>query len=130
MTQIQQKSIPILLEGKDLLGKAKTGSGKTLAFLVPAIDMLYKQKINHKHGFTVSLTKLTPAGTVVLVLTPTRELAIQTQGVAYDLMFGRFSQTFGVVMGGASKSTEEKKLAKGVNLLIATPGRLLDHLLV
>lgn len=66
-------------------------------------------------------------GTGVIVISPTRELALQIFGVAKELM-SHHSQTFGIVMGGANLRAEQEKLAKGVNLLVATPGRLLDHL--
>lgn len=66
-------------------------------------------------------------GTGVIVISPTRELALQIFGVAKELM-KHHSQTFGIVMGGANLRAEQEKLAKGVNLLVATPGRLLDHL--
>ncbi|TFK76857.1 DEAD-domain-containing protein [Pluteus cervinus] len=115
MTQIQEKSIPILLAGKDVLGAAQTGSGKTLAFLIPAIELLHRLKFKPVNG------------TGIVVITPTRELALQIFGVAKDLM-EYHSQTFGIVIGGANRSAEADKLVKGVNLLIATPGRLLDHL--
>lgn len=68
-------------------------------------------------------------GTGVIVISPTRELALQIFGVAKELMQGH-SQTFGVLMGGANRKAEADKLAKGVNLIVATPGRLLDHLQV
>lgn len=68
-------------------------------------------------------------GTGIIIITPTRELALQIFGVAKDLM-AHHSQTFGVVMGGANQKAEMDKLNKGVNLLVATPGRLLDHLQV
>lgn len=71
--------------------------------------------------------RLTVAGTGVIVVSPTRELALQIFGVARELM-AHHSQTFGIVIGGANRRAEAEKLAKGVNLLIATPGRLLDHL--
>jgi len=71
----------------------------------------------------VSLT----LGTGVIVISPTRELALQIFGVAKELL-KYHTQTFGIVMGGANKRPEEEKLGKGVNLLISTPGRLLDHL--
>ncbi|KAK1012469.1 ATP-dependent RNA helicase [Friedmanniomyces endolithicus] len=115
MTEIQRRGIPPLLAGKDVLGAAKTGSGKTLAFLIPAVEMLYSLKFKPRNG------------TGVLVVSPTRELALQIFGVARELM-EHHSQTFGIVMGGANRSAEAEKLGKGVNLLIATPGRLLDHL--
>ncbi|KAJ3507649.1 hypothetical protein NMY22_g16863 [Coprinellus aureogranulatus] len=115
MTQIQEKSIPVLLTGKDVLGAARTGSGKTLAFLIPAIELLHRLKFKPMNG------------TGIIIITPTRELALQIFGVAKDLM-AHHSQTFGVVMGGANQKAEMDKLNKGVSLLVATPGRLLDHL--
>ena len=66
-------------------------------------------------------------GTGIVIISPTRELALQIFGVAKDLM-AHHSQTFGIVMGGANRRAEVDKLVKGVNLLVATPGRLLDHL--
>lgn len=99
-----------------MLGAAKTGSGKTLAFLIPAIEIMYSLKFKPRNG------------TGVIVVSPTRELALQIFGVARELM-KTHSQTYGIVMGGANRRAEAEKLSKGVNLLIATPGRLLDHLL-
>ncbi|KAG6543944.1 hypothetical protein Mapa_014785 [Marchantia paleacea] len=99
MTEIQSRSIPQLLAGRDVLGAARTGSGKTLAFLVPAIELLYHGKFMPRNG------------TGVIIISPTRELAMQIYGVARDIM-----------------KTEAERLAKGVNLVVATPGRLLDHL--
>lgn len=115
MTEIQQRAIPALLAGKDVLGAAKTGSGKTLAFLLPAVEMLHALRFKPRNG------------TGVIVVSPTRELALQIFGVARELM-AHHSQTYGIVMGGANRRAEAEKLTKGVNLLIATPGRLLDHL--
>ncbi|KAK9447192.1 ATP-dependent RNA helicase [Limtongia smithiae] len=115
MTPVQAHTIPPLLAGRDVLGAAKTGSGKTLAFLIPAIEMLRSLKFKPRNG------------TGVIVVSPTRELALQIFGVARELM-AYHSQTFGIVIGGANRRAEAEKLQKGVNLLIATPGRLLDHL--
>ncbi|KAK6137713.1 hypothetical protein DH2020_028548 [Rehmannia glutinosa] len=115
MTQIQARSIPPLLEGKDVLGAARTGSGKTLAFLIPAVELLYHIRFTPRNG------------TGVIVICPTRELAIQTHSVAKDLL-KYHSQTLGLVIGGAARRGEAERIAKGVNLLVATPGRLLDHL--
>ncbi|KAF8480941.1 DEAD-domain-containing protein [Russula ochroleuca] len=115
MTPVQEKSIPPLLAGKDVLGAARTGSGKTLAFLIPAIELLHRMKFKPRNG------------TGIVIISPTRELALQIFGVAKDLM-AHHSQTFGIVMGGANRRAEVDKLVKGVNLLVATPGRLLDHL--
>lgn len=115
MTEIQRRAIPALLAGKDVLGAAKTGSGKTLSFLIPAIEMLHALRFKPRNG------------TGVIVVSPTRELALQIFGVARELM-AHHSQTYGIVMGGANRKAEAEKLSKGVNLIIATPGRLLDHL--
>lgn len=115
MTEIQRRGIPPLLAGKDVLGAAKTGSGKTLAFLIPAIEMLHALRFKPRNG------------TGVIVVSPTRELALQIFSVARDLL-KHHSQTYGIVIGGANRRAEADKLSKGVNLIIATPGRLLDHL--
>ncbi|KAF9160150.1 ATP-dependent RNA helicase [Actinomortierella ambigua] len=115
MTEVQARTIPPLLAGRDVLGAAKTGSGKTISFLVPAVELLYKLKFKPRNG------------TGVIIISPTRELALQIFGVAKDLL-KYHHQTFGIVIGGANRKAEADKLAKGVNLLVATPGRLLDHL--
>ena len=117
MTQIQSLAIPPLLSGKDLIGAAKTGSGKTIAFLLPCIELLHKVSFGSRNG------------TGVIVISPTRELAMQIYGVCRDVITeGNHRQTYGLVMGGANRRTEAENLAKGVNILISTPGRLLDHL--
>ncbi|KAL0184642.1 hypothetical protein M9458_020338, partial [Cirrhinus mrigala] len=115
MTEIQHKSIRPLLEGRDVLAAAKTGSGKTLAFLIPAIELIYKLKFMPRNG------------TGVVILSPTRELAMQTYGVLKELMTHHV-HTYGLIMGGSNRSAEAQKLANGVNIMVATPGRLLDHL--
>lgn len=134
MTAIQEKSIPPLLAGKDVLGAARTGSGKTLAFLIPAVELLHRMKFKPRNGMSEYLLcllvidcALCIIGTGIIIVSPTRELALQIFGVAKDLM-QYHSQTFGIVMGGANRRAEADKLQKGVNLLVATPGRLLDHL--
>lgn len=117
MTKIQDKSVAPLLAGKDLLGAAKTGSGKTLAFLVPAVELLSKVQFTSRNG------------TGCIVISPTRELSLQIYGVLRELcQHGKHSQTHGLVIGGANRRAEAERLAKGVNILVATPGRLLDHL--
>lgn len=117
MTEVQARCIPPLLAGRDVLGAAQTGSGKTLAFLVPAIELLHRLKFKPRNG------------TGAIILSPTRELALQIFGVAKELMGrGGLTQTFGIIMGGANRKQEADKLQKGLNLIIATPGRLLDHL--
>ncbi|KXS17950.1 DEAD-domain-containing protein [Gonapodya prolifera JEL478] len=115
MTEIQARTVPPALTGKDILGAAKTGSGKTLAFLIPAVEMLAKVGFKPRNG------------TGAIIISPTRELALQIFGVAKELC-KYHHQTFGIVMGGANRKAEADKLVKGVNLLVATPGRLLDHL--
>nr|CAH7728302.1 unnamed protein product [Callosobruchus chinensis] len=115
MTEIQARSIPPLLEGRDLVGSAKTGSGKTLAFLVPSVELIYKLKFMPRNG------------TGVIIISPTRELSMQTFGVLKELM-KYHHHTYGLVMGGTARQTEAQKLSKGINILVATPGRLLDHL--
>ncbi|ESO07707.1 hypothetical protein HELRODRAFT_170245 [Helobdella robusta] len=115
MTPIQAQCIPSLLEGRDLMGAAKTGSGKTLAFLIPVVELIH------------NLAFKTRNGTGAIIISPTRELSMQTYGVLKELL--QFHKhTFGLVMGGANRQQEAKKLGKGVNILVATPGRLLDHL--
>ncbi|XP_044258554.1 probable ATP-dependent RNA helicase pitchoune [Tribolium madens] len=115
LTEIQARSIPHLLEGRDLVGAAKTGSGKTLAFLIPAVELIYKLKFMPRNG------------TGVIIISPTRELSMQTFGVLKELM-KYHHHTYGLVMGGTSRQTEAQKLSKGINILVATPGRLLDHM--
>ncbi|XP_063244275.1 probable ATP-dependent RNA helicase pitchoune [Bacillus rossius redtenbacheri] len=115
MTEIQARSIPPLLEGRDIVGSAKTGSGKTLAFLIPAVELIYKLKFMPRNG------------TGCIVVSPTRELAMQTFGVLKELM-KYHHHTYGLLMGGTNRQMEAQKLGKGINILVATPGRLLDHL--
>uniref|UniRef100_A0A1B6E4Q7 ATP-dependent RNA helicase n=1 Tax=Clastoptera arizonana TaxID=38151 RepID=A0A1B6E4Q7_9HEMI len=115
MTEIQAKAIPPLLEGRDLVGSAKTGSGKTLAFLIPALELINKLKFMPRNGVGC------------IILSPTRELSMQTFGVLKELMTYHH-HTYGLIMGGANRQTEAQKLSKGINIIVATPGRLLDHL--
>lgn len=115
MTEIQAKAIPKLLEGRDLRGTAKTGAGKTLAFVIPAVELIHKLKFKPRNG------------TGAIIVSPTRELSMQTFGVLREVMEDH-TQTYGLIMGGADRKSEATKLAKGVNILVATPGRLLDHL--
>lgn len=115
MTEIQAKTIPPLLDLKNVVGAARTGSGKTLAFLIPAIELVYKLRFKPRNG------------TGAIILSPTRELAMQTYGQLMELM-KYHRQTIGLVMGGADRKKEARKLFNGVNILVATPGRLLDHM--
>lgn len=114
-TPIQAQSIPSLLDGKDLLGIAQTGTGKTAAFALPILDRLSKSDTR------------TPKGACrVLVLAPTRELAAQI-GDSFRA-YGRFLNVrTTVVVGGVAPGPQIKAIAPGVEVLVATPGRLLDH---
>ena len=114
-TPIQQQSIPVALEGRDLLGCAQTGTGKTAAFAIPILQQLHKRKEN----------KSLPKGISALILTPTRELAIQI-----DESIEAYGKNLGlkhlVIFGGVSQHPQTDALRRGTDILIATPGRLLD----
>ncbi len=113
-TPIQQQSIPILLQGRDLLGIAQTGTGKTAAFMLPSIQRLVAANERPR-----------PRACRMLVLAPTRELASQIAQSARD--YGRFSKlSVATVFGGTSVGKDRTVLANGVDILVATPGRLLD----
>lgn len=115
-TPIQSEAIPILLTGRDLLGCAQTGTGKTAAFAIPIIQLLFNQKQNQQNG---------PRAIKALVLTPTRELAIQI-GESFTA-YGKYTGlNHTVVFGGVSQFSQTQQLRRGVDVLIATPGRLLD----
>lgn len=119
-TPIQARTIPLALEGQDVLGSAVTGSGKTLAFLIPTLErLMYREKRGGKGGRGGEIR--------VLVLVPTRELAVQCADVGKSL--ARFTDiTFGVIVGGLSSKAQEATLRARPDILIATPGRLIDHL--
>lgn len=117
MKPIQSQSIPHLLAGRNVLGASPTGSGKTLAFLVPVIELL-------------TYSRARPAyGTIAIILSPARELALQTFSVAKDLM-KELSPTVLPIIGGQKGFKDEayQLRTKGANLIIATPGRLKQHL--
>ncbi len=114
-TPIQEKAIPIVLSGRDLLGCAQTGTGKTAAFAIPTLQLLSEEKTSQKGNQTIK----------ALIVTPTRELAIQI----YESFctYGKFTKLKScVIFGGVSQKTQEDKLKQGVDILIATPGRLND----
>jgi ATP-dependent RNA helicase RhlE len=113
-TPIQTQAIPMLLQGRDLLGIAQTGTGKTAAFMLPSIDRLAQSK---KRPF--------PKSCRMLVLAPTRELASQIAESARD--YSRFSRMSVVtVFGGTSVNKNRQDVQRGVDILVATPGRLID----
>lgn len=113
-TPIQQQAIPHALEGRDLLACAQTGTGKTAAFAIPIIQRLTEQPSMKRHRVIRSL-----------ILTPTRELAIQIE--ESFAAYGRHSQLKSAVLfGGVNQNSQVATLRRGVDILIATPGRLLD----
>ena len=109
-TPIQIETIPAILNGNDVIGKSKTGSGKTLAFLLPLLQNLSNETKN----------------TEVLILSPTRELAIQITEEANKFNVNEIGIL--AAYGGKDIGSQLKKLNKGVNMIIATPGRLIDHI--
>ncbi|PBK81455.1 DEAD-domain-containing protein [Armillaria gallica] len=114
MTDIQAKSIPVSLKGKDVLGAARTGSGKTLAFLIPVLEILYRRKWGPSDGLGA------------LIISPTRELAVQIFDVLRSIG-GYHSFSAGLVIGGKNLKDERDRLSR-MNILVATPGRLLQHM--
>ena len=114
-TPIQEQAIPVVLSGRDLLGCAQTGTGKTAAFAIPIIELLNKKAWDRKGKRPVR----------ALILTPTRELAGQISDNFRD--YGRYCRLrHTVVYGGVSQNAQVRELSSGVDILIATPGRLLD----
>ncbi len=114
-TPIQMQAIPALLEGKDLIGCAQTGTGKTAAFAIPILQRLHKEKQSQPFSKDIK----------ALIITPTRELAIQIDDSFADYGQGlNFRHT--VIFGGVKQFSQARKLKSGVDILVATPGRLLD----
>ena len=114
-TPIQQQAIPLALAGRDLLGCAQTGTGKTAAFAIPILQLVCKTQIGGNYS----------KGIKALILTPTRELAIQI-----DESFAAYGKNLRmkhqVIFGGVSQVHQVNALRSGVDILVATPGRLLD----
>ena len=134
MTDIQSKSLPVSLKGKDVLGAARTGSGKTLAFLIPTLEILYRRKWGPQDGLGA------------LIISPTRELVRASLGSLcsrFDICIsvpqavqifevlrsigGYHSFSAGLVIGGKNLKDERERLSR-MNILVATPGRLLQHM--
>lgn len=110
-TAIQVRAFPVLLSGRDLIGSAPTGTGKTAAFALPVLTRILKKR----------------GGTQALILEPTRELAAQVETAFRD--FARFTNLrVTVLYGGVGYGQQKEDLARGVDVVVATPGRLLDHL--
>lgn len=114
MTDIQRRTLPLALAGKDVLGAAKTGSGKTLAFLIPVLERLYREAWTAQDGLGA------------IVLSPTRELAVQTFEVLRKIG-QKHGFSAGLIIGGKDLKAEKEVISK-MNILIATPGRLLQHM--
>ena len=116
MTEIQEKAIPLLLEGRDVIGKSNTGTGKTAAFSIPILEQMGQLPQEERRSVCA------------LILCPTRELAMQ----ACDEIrkFARFQKQVKpvAVYGGASMERQIYQLKNGANLVVGTPGRVLDHL--
>ncbi len=114
-TAIQSRAIPVALEGKDIIGAAQTGTGKTAAFVLPLLNRLAAHPHKRSHHCRA------------LILTPTRELAQQIEDAITS--YGRFLQMRTLaIYGGTNMQNQLKHLQRGVDVVIATPGRLLDHL--
>ena len=113
MTEIQAKTIPLLLEGKDVIGKSNTGTGKTAAFSIPIIEQIPKDAEPFVYA---------------LILCPTRELAMQAcEEIGKFAKFKRWVKPV-AVYGGASMERQIHALKNGANIVVGTPGRVLDHL--
>lgn len=114
-TPIQQQSIPVILDGRDLVGTAQTGTGKTAAFAIPIIHHLHRSIGSSKRHKQIH----------ALIVTPTRELAVQI-GQSFDT-YGKYTNLRQLtIFGGVSQIPQVDQLKKGVDVLVATPGRLLD----
>ncbi len=114
-TPIQVKAIPVVLSGRDIVASAQTGTGKTAAFMLPILDRLSRPKKGKK------------GAPRVLVLSPTRELADQVTQATRT--YGRFMKlTSAVILGGVSYKPQFKALSRAIDLVVGTPGRLIDHL--
>ena len=113
-TPIQEQTIPLVLDGHDVLGIAQTGTGKTAAFCLPIVNHILKKRIKRE-----------PKSPRTLILTPTRELAIQIHQnlESYGI---HAEQKYSVIFGGVSQGKQVREMKKGVDVLVATPGRLLD----
>ncbi|KAL1131542.1 hypothetical protein AAG570_011159 [Ranatra chinensis] len=119
LTTVQKLSIPQLLAGKDALVRSQTGSGKTLAYAIPILQSL--------QGVRPKLTR--DSGIRALVILPTRELALQTYECFLKLVKSYTWIVPGLLAGGEKKKSEKARLRKGINILVGTPGRVLDHAL-
>jgi len=124
-TPIQEQAIPMILQRRDLLGCAQTGTGKTAAFAIPLLQLMHQQK--QTNSFQQSTGNRQTRNIQALILTPTRELAIQVEESLRT--YGRYVDLKHlVIFGGVSQFNQVSALRRGVDILVATPGRLLDLL--
>ncbi len=114
-TPVQEACVPLILEGRDILASAQTGTGKTAAFAIPVLQNLLDKKKKKQEGIRA------------LVITPTRELAGQVDEAFFAIGY-HTGLTTAKVYGGDDWSRQEKALTRGTNIIVATPGRLLDHI--
>lgn len=117
MTKVQAASLPIVLEGTDVLVKAKTGTGKTLAFLIPTIELMIRNRSSLKEN-----------DIGILIISPTRELATQIGDEAKELLTFYSGFKVSVITGGTDIKRDTERLRGTVHILVATPGRLQDHI--
>lgn len=119
LTTVQQRTVPVVLEGRDVLVRSQTGSGKTLAYALPIVQRLQacRPKLQRDGGIQA------------LVIVPTRELAIQVYELFVKLLKPFTWIVSGFLTGGEKRKAEKARLRKGINILVGTPGRLVDHLL-
>ncbi|XP_072961311.1 DEAD-box ATP-dependent RNA helicase 17 [Typha angustifolia] len=117
-TQIQAQAIPVVISGRHVLVNAATGTGKTVVYLAPLVHLMQMREPRIERS----------DGTFALVLVPTRELCMQVYGIAQKLVHRFHWIVPGYIMGGENRGKEKARLRKGISILVATPGRLLDHL--
>eukprot|EP00002_Diphylleia_rotans_P000425 TRINITY_DN10226_c1_g1_i1.p1 TRINITY_DN10226_c1_g1~~TRINITY_DN10226_c1_g1_i1.p1 ORF type:complete len:827 (+),score=179.87 TRINITY_DN10226_c1_g1_i1:177-2657(+) len=117
-TRIQQAAIPVILQGKDVLVKSETGTGKTLTYVIPMVNRLLNREVKVDRS----------EGTLALIIAPTRELGLQIYEVLQKILRPFIWIVPGLIMGGEKKKSEKARLRKGISILVATPGRLADHL--
>uniref|UniRef100_A0A3B5AR09 ATP-dependent RNA helicase n=1 Tax=Stegastes partitus TaxID=144197 RepID=A0A3B5AR09_9TELE len=118
LTSVQKRSIPALLSGRDAVIRSQTGSGKTLSFAVPLVQSLQELQPKIRRS----------DGPLAVVIVPTRELALQTFHTFQKLLKPFTWIVPGVLMGGEKRKAEKARLRKGINILVSTPGRLVDHI--
>ena len=112
-TPIQEQAIPVVLQGGDVMGLAQTGTGKTASFTLPILTRLESGRARARMPR-------------ILILEPTRELAAQVHE-SFEILGVDHKLTIALLIGGVSFADQDRKLGKGADVLIATPGRLLDH---